>query len=153
MMPWQFSRLIVRTGAALALGASLIAAGCAPGEVELNGKIFDAMGVGSNQSTGSVAQLEKRQPLVVPPSLQRLPPPGAQPDVAAADGAFPIDPEKREAMAVASLEQQQAEYCKEHYEKALALGQRNEAAVAKGPLGLCSDSILKNLTGERAYER
>jgi hypothetical protein len=127
--------------------AALSVSACAPGDVELNGKIFDAVGIG----TGSVGQrkapqLAERAPLVLPPSLERLPQPdasGGNPQAA----AFPIDPEKRSAMSASALQQQQAAYCKEHYEKQIALGNRTQAETAKGPLGMCAPSALQSLTG------
>lgn len=126
----------------LIVSSMLALSACAPGDVELNGKIFDAMGVG----TGSVqksrnVQIPERQPLLLPPSLEKLPSP-EQANAAPQDGSFPVDPEKRSQLSQAELQRQQAEYCKVHYERPKALGDEAKAAVAKGPLGLCAPSIL-----------
>lgn len=126
---------------ALTLGA------CAPGDVELNGKLFDAMGMG----TGSVSQrgtpkVAERAPLILPPSLERLPPPDAGGNTNTA-AAFPVDPERRSAQSANALQQQQAAYCREHYEKQIALGNRTQAETAKGPLGMCAPSAMQSLTG------
>ncbi len=46
--------------------------------MELNGGIFDAVGLNDAKKVGD-PKLAERAPLVVPPSLDRLPPPGETP--------------------------------------------------------------------------
>ena len=74
-----------------------------------------------------------REPLVVPPGLDSLPPPGsgneAQPTLAEIQ-----DPDHKLKVSKAELEKQQAEYCKVHYDQATAQGDNN-ADLAVGPLG------------------
>ena len=72
--------------AAVVVLAGLLA-GCADG-VELNGKVFDLLGV-SSQAAKREAKLAERAPLVVPPS-NKLPPPGAA-RTAPPDPAWPVD--------------------------------------------------------------
>ena len=56
-------------------------AGCSMDDIQLNGKVFDAMGM---NTTGSVKsgdpKMAVREPLVVPPGLDSLPPPGSGKD-------------------------------------------------------------------------
>ena len=126
--------------AALALALPGLA-GCSMDDVQLNGKVFDAMGM---NTTGSVKKddpkMAAREPLVVPPGLDSLPPPGsgkeAQPTLAEIQ-----DPDRNQKVSKAELEKQQAEYCKVHYDQARAQGDDN-ADLATGPLGPCQKSIF-----------
>ena len=126
--------------AALALALPGLA-GCSMDDVQLNGKVFDAMGM---NTTGSVKKddpkMAAREPLVVPPGLDSLPPPGsgkeAQPTLAEIQ-----DPDRNQKVSKAELEKQQAEYCKVHYDQARAQGDNN-ADLATGPLGPCQQSIF-----------
>lgn len=125
-------------GAAAMVAGGLGGCGLDEG-VQLNGKIFDAMGM-----TGSVKKeepkLAQRQPLVVPPGLESLPQPGSgkaeQPSLAEVQ-----DYDATRTTSKEQLAQQQAAYCKVHYEQARALGDDN-ADLAEGPLGPCRGSVL-----------
>jgi hypothetical protein len=81
-----------------------------------------------------------RQPLVVPPGLDSLPPPGSgkvdQPSLAEIQ-----DPDKKKLVSQADLEQKQAEYCRKNYEEPLQRGD-SSADSASGPLGSCHPSIF-----------
>lgn len=115
-------------------------AGCGLDDVQLNGKIFDAIGLNSTGPKNAEPKLAARQPLVVPPGLNSLPPPGSgkveQPSLAEIQ-----DPDMKQKVSQADLERQQAEYCKVHYEDAMARGD-NTADLATGPLGPCRGSVL-----------
>ncbi len=135
------------TGAVI---AGVIVSACADG-VELNGKIFDALGVSStamDKKTGT-PKVAERNGLVLPPDLARLPEPGSggkTEQQQALDPSFPVDAEERKRMAQADLERQQAEYCKKHYETKKALAMQTYADAARGPLGSCSTNpILKGI--------
>jgi hypothetical protein len=125
----------------LIVSGTLALSACAPGDVELNGKVFDMVGIGSGSQQRGKVQVAERAPLVMPPSLERLPAPETG-STAAADASFPIDPETRGRMSKSDLERKQAQYCEENYRKPLALGDHARAAGAKGPLGLCAPSVL-----------
>lgn len=114
--------------------------GCAD-EIQLQGKIFDAVGLGANQQKSAEPKMAERAPLVLPPNNDRIPEPGAPPDAAATDVAALDDPDKKAVVSKAELEKQQAEYCKVHYEDARARGDDN-ADLAEGPLGPCRKSVL-----------
>lgn len=115
-------------------------AGCAADDVELNGKLFDAVGLNQKSKT-TEPKMVSRAPLVMPPNPERVPEPGLPPEGQAADVAALADPDTVKKTNQAELERQQAEYCKVHYELAKAHGD-NDADQATGPLGLCRGSVL-----------
>lgn len=99
-------------------GASALLSACSAGDVELNGKIFDAMGVSSkSQSEAKVeAKVPQRAPLVIPPTTASLPVPGSGTAVVAAtaqDQSWPADPDQQQQAALAAKQQQQKEFCEE----------------------------------------
>ncbi len=125
---------------AVAAGAVLALAGCGFDDVQLNGKIFDAVGL----NTGSVkkeTKLAARAPLVVPPSAEALPAPGTGGKAEQSEIAGIQDPDRQNQVSQAELQRQQAEYCKVHYEQAKQRGDDN-ADLAEGPLGSCRGSVL-----------
>ncbi len=140
--------MIRRSTPAMIIGLAAFAAflgGCSGDDVELNGKIFDVVGIGSgSKSSGDEPKLAARSPLVVPPNVERLPQPGAQPAAEAMDVASINDPDKKLEVSEADLQRQQAEYCKVHYEQAQQHGD-NTAHLASGPLGPCQGSVM-NIT-------
>lgn len=131
--------------AVMALAASL--AGCGSGDVELNGKIFDAMGVSpSTQKKSGDPRVASRNGLVMPPSTGSLPEPGSgvPPPDAEADIAFINDPDRKKTIDKTELARQQAEYCKVNYEQAKLRGDQS-AESAVGPAGPCRASVLSAL--------
>lgn len=135
-----------------ATAAGLLLAGCGAGDVELNGKIFDAMGVSNATKVKSEdANLKPRQGLVVPPTTASLPEPGTGRSVEAeADLAFINDPDRKKTLDQAELARRQAEYCKVHYELPKARGDQSVDSVV-GPAGPCRTtfmSAMKKWNGE-----
>ncbi len=102
--------------------ASLVAlaalSGCGVDDIQLNGKIFDAMGVNNTSSVKKEVTVRERSPLVVPPGLEKLPEPGSQAALQADAIAEIKDYDASRQKSQADLERQQAEYCKVHYEQA-----------------------------------
>lgn len=137
-MPMQ-SRPVKSGILAACVMQALVVAGCSPGDVELNGKIFDALGV-NKTSVAKAPKMAERSGLVVPPSLEKLPEPGSgqAPDLALNDVR---DPDASKKTSQTELERQQAAYCKEHYELAKLRGDIS-ADTAKGPLGPCRRSVM-----------
>lgn len=130
--------------AALALTATL--AGCGAQDVELNGKIFDAMGVSqaTKKSSGD-PKVAARNGLIMPPSTGSLPEPGAgRSPEADADLSFINDPDRKRTFDKSDLERRQAEYCKTNYEQPKLRGDQ-AAENAVGPAGPCRTSILTSL--------
>jgi len=76
---------------AAALGCVALLGGC--GAVELEGKVFDYMGVSGDRQQADV-RMSERPPLMVPPSLNKLPEPTENVSVAAARQDWPDDPER-----------------------------------------------------------
>lgn len=106
------ARLLVTACAALTLAA------CAADDVQLNGKIFDAMGVSSkSQSEAKIEpKVPQRAPLVIPPTTASLPAPGTGTAVVAAapqDQAWPTDPDQQQQAALAAKQAEQKEFCEE----------------------------------------
>lgn len=135
------------TAAALSGAVALAVAvgGCSlgAGDVELNGGIFDAMGVSSaaNANRGGEPRLAPRAGIVLPPSERGLPPPGSSPETTASlqPEAWPDDPDQKRVRTAAQLDKAQAEFCrKQELQKSV---DRN-AALPDGPKGPCSGSIL-----------
>jgi len=130
---------------ALALAAAVVTAGCSPGDVQFEGKIFNAMGM-NNTTTRETPKVAARSGLVVPPDLERLPEPGsgegASPEDAALAGIN--DPDRAKTIDQAALQKQQEEYCKKHYDPAVAMG-AGDADQISGPLGPCRKSILSSM--------
>lgn len=95
--------------------AAIALSGCADG-IELNGKLFDAMGVSSAALDKQRAEprLPPRGGLVIPPNTAALPPPGSPEAVAlAAQQQMPVDPQEQIAMAEAQKEAERAKNCED----------------------------------------
>lgn len=136
----------VRTvSAAKVLGVAVLLmafGGCSGEDIELDGKVFDAIGMGKNSAKKAEPQMASRSPLVMPPNLERLPQPGEQPGGEAVDVAALNDPDKKLIVNQVEMQKRQAEYCKVHYEQAIVHGDRDGADLAEGPLGPCKGSVL-----------
>ncbi len=108
--------------------------------VQLNGKVFDAIGLNGSSEPQGDPKIAVRQPLVVPPGLEALPQPGSgkveQPTLADIQ-----DPDKKKVVDQAQLESQQAEYCRKNYDEPMQRGD-SSADSAAGPLGPCHKSIF-----------
>ncbi|MEQ1718929.1 MAG: hypothetical protein ABL907_23585 [Hyphomicrobium sp.] len=129
-------KFISKISIATVLAGSL--AGCSADDVQLNGKVFDAMGM-NTASVKSAPKVGQRAGLVVPPNLSSLPEPGSggeQPAIAEIK-----DYDATRTTAQADLEKQQAEYCKKNYDDAKVFGDQ-DAVLATGPLGPCQKSAF-----------
>lgn len=126
----------------LAALLAVAAGGCSMDDVELNGGVFNALGIGANQEKAAEPKLAARAPLVVPPATDRLPTPGMPAEAAAVDVTAALnDPDRKAVIDKAELQRQQDEYCRKNYELAKAHGD-NDAGLAEGPLGPCRASVL-----------
>lgn len=135
---------------AMAVAAGISLAACGAGDVELNGKIFEAMGVSGTGAKAAEPKIAARNGLIVPPNTGSLPPPGSGPEPAsAADLALINDPDRKKTMDRAQLQREQAEFCRANYELPKARGDDSVDGVV-GPAGPCRPSFLsavKNWTG------
>ncbi len=136
--------------AALAVCAVLTLSACAGEGVQLEGKIFDWMGVSSSALEGRKAEpkMADRAPLVVPPSVSRLPEPGAQQPPRESDLAALKDPDIRKKAAAAERERLHLAYCRgevQWKDKAMDPGKMGANRSPYGPCpGLFSaDSLTK----------
>ncbi len=123
------------------LTATLALGGCGGVDgVELNGKIFDWMGVSESAQAANKREpkLADRSGLVVPPNLARLPEPGSD---APQDASFNLnDPDQKRAQAVADREREHKAYCsgeKNWRERAM----NKNAESARSPYGPCNQFI------------
>lgn len=129
-------RLLVAVGA-----LALPLAACSPGDVQLNGKVFDAIGglVGAGGPNEQV-KMAPRPGLVIPPSVDNLPQPGEQ---SVPDGQLAEikDYDRSKKLDKSELEAKQKAYCKEHYELPKLRGDQSVDTVV-GPLGPCRPSAM-----------
>jgi hypothetical protein len=135
MLPFATGALIA---SCLALGA------CADG-VELNGKIFEMMGVSGSSADKPDPKMADRAPLVLPPNVNRLPEPGSG-KTTSEDVAAINDPELRKAAAAKEKERLHLAYCRgdlQWKDKAM----NPQTAVAKSPYGPCP-TLFGTITGK-----
>ena len=140
-----------RWGSAFAAAALLLLSGCSDG-IDLNGKIFDVMGISptAQDARRREPQLAERAPLVMPPDANHLPAPGSG-QVAAADQAWPDDPDDRKKREGKERERLHLAYCRGDIQwKDRALNPQSGTATSapRSPYGPCptifSGSILTN---------
>ncbi|MBS0241499.1 MAG: hypothetical protein JSS20_04930 [Proteobacteria bacterium] len=143
---------IKRVGQAAALTSVLALAGCSDGfgGVELNGKIFETVGLTGSLGKKEEPRTEPRSPLVLPPPGEKLPEPGQAVAMAPApqtDPQWPNDPDKTKAAQAAAKSKAQQDYCK-------GGGNWKEKAMdpysdgGQGPEGSCSGNIFKWIGGK-----
>jgi hypothetical protein len=115
--------------------------GCSDG-IELNGKVFDWLGVSPAALEGQrrEPQMASRPPLVLPPDTNRLPEPGSGPGQAVAlngDGSqWPADPDDRKKAAAKERERLHMAYCRGEIQwKERALSKDDSAP--RSPYGPC----------------
>jgi hypothetical protein len=117
------------------VASTLLLAGCSDG-VELNGKLFDWIGVSpaAQEARTREPKLAERAPLVMPPSSNRLPEPGS--GVEPVNIAFPDDPEQRKAREGKERERLHLAYCRGEIQwKERAFNK--DAAAPRSPYGPC----------------
>ncbi|KAB2845690.1 MAG: hypothetical protein F9K44_16650 [Hyphomicrobiaceae bacterium] len=137
----------IRTGLAATAGLALAVSGCGiDSGVEFNGKIFDAVGVGTNsEQKAREARIEPRSPLVPPPRTDRLPVPGEETN---SHMAWPTDPEQKQRQATLDAEKKRAQACEEEKKYGSADDKRGEPHARRN----CG-SILSLIWGtNQAYE-
>jgi hypothetical protein len=125
------------------LASTLALSGCADG-IDLNGKIFDVMGVSKSamDAKRTEPKLAERAPLVMPPNSQRLPEPGS--GVEPTNIAFPDDPEQRKNREAKERERLHLAYCRGEIQwKERALNK--DAGAPVSPYGPCP-TLFGNLT-------
>ncbi len=144
-----------RLRAGMAVAAALLLSACADG-LELNGKMFDMMGISSAALDAKRAEpkLADRAPLVMPPDLSRLPEPGSgqSPSVSlasAGQGAWPDDPEERKAREAKERERLHLAYCRGDMQWKKTALDKESVGAPRSPYGPCpsifGDTINTNI--------
>jgi len=132
-------QLRIRAGRGALAGGMLVCAGllsgCADG-IELNGKIFDMMGISSaaQEANRSEPKLAERAPLVLPPRVDRLPEPGTE--KAPTETVWPDDAEQRKVREASERERLHLAYCRGEIQwKERALNK--DYSAPRSPYGPC----------------
>src|SRR5262245_56340793 len=98
--------------AGAAVASTILLCGCARG-IDLNGKVFDWMGISpaAQEARRYEPKLAERAPLVMPPNVNRLPQPGSErtPDP---QMAWPDDPEQRKVREAQERQRLHEAYCR-----------------------------------------
>ena len=135
--------MIVRSFASVATVAlvATIVSGCSGVDgVELNGKMFDWMGVSeaAKKANAREPRLPSRAGLVMPPDVNRLPEPGSETNPNDATVAL-ADPDKKKALAAAERERLHKAYCSGEMDwKERTRTRASEQDAPKSPYGPCS---------------
>jgi hypothetical protein len=137
----------------IALGAIALG-GCGGVDgVELNGKIFEALGVAGDGAFGKKVEpkTQARAPLVLPPDPNRLPEPGSASQLqTGALQANPQWPQDRDSQRLADADAKKRaheKWCREDgnwKERAV----KDDIAAAQGPGGSCHGSLLSIITDQ-----
>lgn len=144
------SRTVSQLKVVLCAVIATMAAGCGGIDgVELNGGVFDMMGIGGSGGPQAEPKVPPRAGIVLPPQASRLPEPGSGIETASVDSSFPVDPEQRKRAQTAQLQKQQADFCREALRRKQMT---NDATPTIGPSGeKCDPSILR-LIGKNGVE-
>ena len=125
-------------GFALAVASSLVLSGCANSGLELNGKVFDWIGISPSAIAArrDEPKLAERAPLVLPPNSTRLPEPGSG-QTAQSAMVWPEDPDQRKAREAQEREREHLAYCRgEKQWKDRAMNQE-DVNTPRSPYGPC----------------
>jgi hypothetical protein len=138
----------IKTGLAITISAAALLGGCAEG-VEVNSRLLDSVGLSTAALSANRTEpkLAQRAPLVMPPSTQKLPEPGAvppPPPEVAAGGAWPKDKDQEKVVSAQEQARQHAQYCRDGNWKERALD--NDFGGMSGPKGTCG-SIFSVIGG------
>jgi hypothetical protein len=128
-----------------ALVSMLLLSGCADG-VDLNGKVFDWMGVSpaAQEARRREPRIAERTPLVIPPDANRLPEPGSEP-APQANMVWPDDPEQRKAREAQERQRLHMAYCRGDIQWKERAMNPNAAGAPRSPYGPCP-SLIGDMT-------
>jgi len=124
--------------AGAAVSSAVLLSGCADAGIDLNGKMFDYMGISpaAQAARKLEPQVAERAPLVMPPDANNLPQPGSG-EAPAAQLSWPDDPEQRKIRLAQERERLHMAYCRgdvQWKEKAL---DRESVGAPRSPYGPC----------------
>ncbi|HWB44792.1 MAG TPA: hypothetical protein VG900_05065 [Hyphomicrobiaceae bacterium] len=134
-----------------ALGATVGLGGCSDG-VELNGKVFDWLGVSpaALEASRKEPKMAARAPLVLPPDTNRLPAPGS--GQAPSDFAGFDDPDKRKIAEAQERKRLHEAYCRGDITWKQDVFKSEEIKSNRSPYGPCS-SLTGSLTDQIKQEK
>ena len=129
---------LARCAVGAAVASALLLAGCADAGIDLNGKVFDYLGISpaAQEARRYEPQVAERAPLVMPPDSKALPQPGSG-QAPTTQLAWPDDPDQRKAREAKERERLHLAYCRgeiQWKEKAL---NREEVGAPRSPYGPC----------------
>lgn len=129
---------LARCMVAAAVGSTLVLGGCADAGLDLNGKVFDYLGISpaAQEARRYEPQVDERAPLVMPPDSKALPQPGSG-QAPTPQMAWPDDPDQRKVREAKERERLHLAYCRgeiQWKEKAL---NREEVGAPRSPYGPC----------------
>jgi len=133
--------------------AALLVGGCGIVDgVELQGGVFDALGVSTaeqEKNKRTEPKVAARPGIILPPGENRLPPPGAPPlaeelHATGSGEAWPVEPETNKARAKAELEKKHKEFCETALRNARMTGQATN--TVQGPMGSCQPSVFSGVS-------
>jgi hypothetical protein len=147
-MPKSRSPAAARARLAVALTMCVtLLSGCGSVDgIELNGRIFDWMGVSDSAQKANAGEpkMPARSGLVMPPDQNRLPEPGTGEEPGDVTASI-NDPDRRRQMAAAERARLHKAYCSGELTWKDRATKRDGAEVASSPFGPCSfiGGILK----------
>ena len=144
-MTGQPTRL-VHLATVAALAATFAVGGCSDG-LEVNGKLFDWLGVSSTamEQAKREPQVAARTPLVLPPNSTKLPEPGSGQE-GSADLASLGDPDAKKAAAAKERERLHLAYCRGEAQWKDKVYKPGDVAPNRSPYGPCP-SLVGDMTG------
>lgn len=137
-------RHLTHVSAVIALVSVLALGGCGGVDgVEFNGKIFDWLGISEAAQQKAEPKMADRAPLVVPPSVTRLPDPGSG-KAASEDLAALNDPDLRKIAAAKERQRLHEAYCRGEIQWKDKAFKPQDVGANRSPYGPCG--ILGNAT-------
>jgi hypothetical protein len=136
MTGWQLR--VVHLASTAAFVATLVLGGCSDG-IEVNGKLFDWMGISSSamEQSKREPQVAARAPLVLPPNSSRLPAPGSEQDQDPSTLAALNDPDRKKAEAAKERQRLHLAYCRGEIQWKERVHNKDDATGNRSPYGPC----------------
>lgn len=131
-------RCLTQFCAAVAVLSALALSACGSDGVQLEGKLFDWMGVSASSQEGRTRdpKMADRAPLVVPPNVNRLPEPGSG-QTSSQDIAALNDPELRKQAVARERERQHMAYCRGEIQWKEKVLNPQDGKANRSPYGPC----------------
>lgn len=145
MTGWQLR--VVHLASTAAVAATLVLGGCSDG-LEVNGKLFDLMGISSSavEQSKREPQVAARAPLVLPPNSNRLPAPGSEQEQDPTNIATLNDPDRKKAAAAKERERKHLAYCRGEIQWKDRVYKPDDSAGNRSPYGPCSTLLGDTLS-------